>query len=77
MQSVPISYSLFLAGILSFSIFFTNAWAQDPVSTPLIRGDVNSDGLIQLDDPVLILLFLYGGDARPACVPVCDVTVLR
>jgi hypothetical protein len=38
-----------------------------------VRGDVDSDGILNITDPVNILSFLFTGGAAPACMDAADV----
>jgi hypothetical protein len=38
-----------------------------------IRGDANSDGALDISDPVTILSYLYSGGEKPACLDAVDV----
>lgn len=37
-----------------------------------LRGDCNHDGLLDVSDPVSLLLHLFGGGVTPPCVDGCD-----
>lgn len=39
----------------------------------LVRGDANSDGLINISDPSFILVFLFKGGSAPTCMDAADV----
>jgi hypothetical protein len=43
-----------------------------PAGVLFVRGDVNSDGAINLTDGVIPLLFLFSGGAAPACMDAAD-----
>ena len=40
--------------------------------TPINRGDPNEDGVLDISDPVFILLYLFTGRAQPGCVRRAD-----
>ena len=37
-----------------------------------LRGDCNHDGLLDVSDPISLLLHLFGGGATPPCIDGCD-----
>jgi hypothetical protein len=43
-----------------------------PEDLPFIRGDANSDGAVDISDPISVLSFLYLGGPPPACRDAAD-----
>ncbi|MBN1417364.1 MAG: right-handed parallel beta-helix repeat-containing protein [Planctomycetes bacterium] len=53
-----------------FQVVFAPLGTQtEPV---FLRGDVSADGLLQLNDPILLLSFLFSGGAPPVCPDAAD-----
>ncbi|MBN2131617.1 MAG: hypothetical protein JW741_19115 [Sedimentisphaerales bacterium] len=42
------------------------------VEFPLVRGDVNADGKVNIADPVALLSYLFRGGATPPCLKAAD-----
>lgn len=61
---------------LVVALTLSSAWsltlplgAADPV---FVRGDTNSDGIVDISDPLYLLNYLFGGGPPPACRPIAD-----
>jgi hypothetical protein len=59
---------LIAAGVVGLSSFaLVPLVAQEPT-----RGDVNSDGKVNIGDPIFLLSFVFQGGKAPKCAPTAD-----
>ena len=47
-------------------------WVTSPPAGSFRRADCTTDGMIDLSDPIALLLHLFAGGATPGCSDACD-----
>lgn len=68
---------VFVLLFISFSGFINDIFAEcereeNPPPPTFIRGDCNSDGVVDFTDAIVNLMFQFTGEFTPNCINACD-----